>query len=136
MISYCMMMVVGVDGLDGVYGFVGNGICSDFLLLNGGSGFVFGNLIDFFVLVGVLYVQDLNQNLCEFQLYLYYVMLGGFVELFIDVIGLCCGGMFVLMVKVNINGMLMVVDCVYGCVGFGGYGDILVNLLVMGVGYN
>ena len=48
-------MAAGVDGPDGVYGFVGNGIRSDFLPLNGGSGLVLGNPTDFSAPAGAVF---------------------------------------------------------------------------------
>ena len=76
-ISHRTTMAAGVDGPDGVYGFVGNGIRSDFLPLNGGSGLVLGNPTDFSAPAGAPYSQDPNQNPREFQSYSHYVMPGG-----------------------------------------------------------
>ena len=75
-ISHRTTMAAGVDGPDGVYGFVGNGIRSDFLPLNGGSGLVLGNPTDFSAPAGAPYSQDPNQNPREFQSYSHYVMPG------------------------------------------------------------
>lgn len=135
-ISHRTTMAAGVDGPDGVYGFVGNGIRSDFLPLNGGSGLVLGNPTDFSAPAGAPYSQDPNQNPREFQSYSHYVMPGGLVESFIDAIGPRRGGTLAPTVKVRINGTSTAVDRAYGSGGLGGYGDIPANLPATGAGHN
>jgi levansucrase len=120
-------MAAGVDGPDGVYGFVGNDIRSDFLPLNGGSGLVLGNPTDFDAPVGAPYAQDPNQNARAFQSYSHYVMPGGLVESFIDAIGPRRGGTLAPTVKIRIDGTSTSVDRGYGNGGLGGYGDISAN---------
>ncbi|SKD06267.1 glycoside hydrolase family 68 protein [Paraburkholderia hospita] len=133
-ISHRATMAAGVDGPDGVYGFVGNGIRSDFLPMNKGSGLVLGNPTDFDAPVGAPYAQDPNQNPRTFQSYSHYVMPGGLVESFIDAIGTRRGGTLAPTVKISINGDTTTVDRTYGKGGLGGYGDIPANQSAPGNG--
>ncbi len=75
----------GVGGPDGVYGFVGNGIRSDFLPLNKGQR-PRARQPDRFRPADRCAVRalDPNQNPRAFQSYSHYVMPGGLVESFID----------------------------------------------------
>lgn len=135
-ISHRTTMAAGIDGPDGVYGFVGNGIRSDFLPLNGGSGLVLGNPTDFSAPAGAPYAQDPNQNPRAFQSYSHYVMPGGRVESFIDAIGARRGGTLAPTVKIDIHGDSTTVDRAYGAGGLGGYGDIPANLPAVGAGHH
>lgn len=117
----------GVDGPDGVMGFVGNGVRSDYLPLNGGSGLVLGNPTDLNAPVGAPFAPDPDQNPRAFQSYSHYVMPGGLVESFIDAVGTRRGGDLAPTVKLTITGAATTVDTNYGLGGLGGYGDIPAN---------
>ncbi|WP_426284058.1 glycoside hydrolase family 68 protein [Burkholderia ambifaria] len=135
-ITHRSTYATGVDGPDGVMGFVGNGIRSDFLPMNKGSGLVLGNPTDLTQPVGFPFALDPNQNPRKFQSYSHYVMPGGLVESFIDAIGPRRGGTLAPTVKVNINGTSTAVDRSYGRGGLGGYGEIPSNLPATGAGHN
>ena len=102
-ISHRSTMAPGVDGPDGLYGFVGDGIRSDFLPLNGGSGLVVGNPTDFDAPIGAPYSLDPNQNPRAFESYSHYVMPGGLVESFIDAVGPRRGGTLAPTIKIHIG---------------------------------
>jgi levansucrase len=131
-ISHRPTYAAGVDGPDGVYGFVGDGIRSDFLPLNKGSGLVLGNPTDFDQPIGAPYALDPNQNPRAFQSYSHYVMPGGLVESFIDAVGPRRGGSLAPTVKLNIHGSSTDIDRSYGNGGLGGYGDIPANREAVG----
>lgn len=126
-ISHRSTYAAGVDGPDGVYGFVGNGIRSDFQPMNNGSGLVLGNPTDLNQPAGQPFALDPNQNPRTFQSYSHYVMPDGLVESFIDAIGPRRGGSLAPTVKLNISGASSAVDRSYGVGGLGGYGDIPAN---------
>ena len=119
-----------LDGPDGVYGFVGNGIRSDFQPLNEGSGLALGNPTNLNYAVGTPASPDPFQTAHAFQSYSHYVMPNGLVESFIDAIGnpdVRRGGTLAPTVKLNIAGTSAVVDRSYGDDGLGAYGDIPAN---------
>lgn len=119
-----------MDGPDGVYGFVGDGIRSDFQPLNGTSGLVLGNPTNLNFPVGTPAAPAPGQTANTFQSYSHYVMPGGLVESFIDSIGnpdVRRGGTLSPTVKLNITGSSSAVDRSYGNGGLGGYGDIPAN---------
>ncbi|WP_207796614.1 glycoside hydrolase family 68 protein [Sphingomonas oleivorans] len=122
----------GVDGPDGVLGFVGNGIRSDFLPMNHGSGLVLGNPTDLTQPVGAPFALHPNQNPRTFQSYSHYVMPGGLVTSFIDAIGPRRGGSEAPTVKINIGLTETAVDRTYGTNGLGGYGDIPSTQVALG----
>jgi levansucrase len=126
-ITHRSTYAAGVDGPDGVMGFVGKGIRSDFLPMNAGSGLVLGNPTDLNEPVGAPFALDPNQNPRTFQSYSHYVMPGGLVESFIDAIGTRRGGSLAPTVKLNIASDTTAVDLEYGFGGLGGYGDIPAN---------
>lgn len=126
-ISHRSTYAAGVDGPDGVYGFVGNGVRSDYQPLNSGSGLVLGNPTDMNQPRGEPFALDPNQNPRTFQSYSHYVMPGGLVESFIDAIGPRRGGSLAPTVRIDIQGASTSVDRTYGVNGLGGYGDIPAN---------
>ena len=126
-ITHRTTYAAGMDGPDGVMGFVGDGIRSDFLPLNGGSGLVLGNPVDLNQPAGQPYALPPEQNPREFQSYSHFVQPGGLVESFIDAIGTRRGGTLAPTVKINIDGDATALDTSYGTGGLGGYGDIPAN---------
>ncbi len=122
----------GIDGPEGVYGFVGNGIRSDFQPLNSGSGLALGNPTNLNFAGGQPFAPDYNQHPGHFQAYSHYVMPGGLVQSFIDTIGthddFVRGGTLAPTVKMDIEGDSTSVDYSYGNDGLGGYADIPANL--------
>ena len=126
-ITHRSTYAAGVDGPDGVMGFVGKGIRSDFLPLNSGSGLVLGNPTDLNSPVGAPFALDPRQNPRTFQSYSHYVMPGGRVTSFIDAIGPRRGGSHAPTVRILINGANTTLDTSYGRNGLGSYGDIPAN---------
>lgn len=118
----------GVDGPEGVYGFVGDGIRSDFEPVNRGSGLALGSPSNLNYANGAPFAPDFNQNPGQFQAYSHYVMPGGLVQSFIDTIGtsddFVRGGTLAPTVKVDINGADVTVDRTYGNNGLGEWADI------------
>ena len=86
-ISHRGTFAAGLDGPEGVYGFVGDGIRSDFQPLNSGSGLALGNPTNLNYPAGQPFAPDVNQHPGHFQAYSHYVMPGGLVQSFIDTIG-------------------------------------------------
>ncbi|MCH8627041.1 glycoside hydrolase family 68 protein [Arsenicicoccus piscis] len=117
-ISHAFTYAAGLRGPDGVYGFVGNGIRSDFQPLNGG-GLVLGNPTDL-----NLTSTDPLQNGRQFQAYSHYVMPGGLVESFIDNVEGRRGGTLAPTVKLRIGATTTSVDRSVGTNGLLGYGYI------------
>ncbi|MEU1972559.1 glycoside hydrolase family 68 protein [Microbacterium sp. NPDC019599] len=134
-ISHRSTFAAGLDGPEGVYGFVGDGIRSDFQPLNGGSGLALGNPTNLNFLGGQPFAPDYNQHPGHFQAYSHYVMPGGLVQSFIDTIGthddFVRGGTLAPTVKMDIgvNGdpTSTAVDYSYGEGGLGGWADIPAN---------
>ena len=119
-----------MDGPDGVYGFVGDGVRSDYQPLNQGSGLALGNPTNLNFPIGTPAVPDPNQTAHAFQAYSHYVMPDGLVESFIDAIGnpdVRRGGTLAPTTRLEISGDTAVVDTSYGTGGLGGYGDIPAN---------
>ena len=120
----------GLQGPEGVYGFVGDGLRSDYKPLNQGTGIALGNPINLNFSPGKPYSPDFNQSPYTFQSYSHYVMPGGLVESFIDSIGgnkdgnPVRGGSLAPTVKINISGDTTSVDRTYGTNGLGGFGDV------------
>jgi levansucrase len=120
-ISHAFTYAAGLRGPDGVYGFVGDGIRSDFQPLND-SGLTLGNPTDL-----NLSATDPLQNQRQFQSYSHYVMPGGLVESFIDNVDGRRGGTLAPTVKLNITGDRTSVDRSVGTGGLLGYGYIPAN---------
>ena len=120
----------GLQGPEGVYGFVGDGLRSDYKPLNQNTGIALGNPINLNFNPGRPYTPDFNQSPYTFQSYSHYVMPGGLVESFIDSIGgnkdgnPVRGGSLAPTVKINISGDTTAVDRTYGTNGLGGFADI------------
>jgi levansucrase len=127
-ITHRSTFAAGIDGPEGVYGFVGDGIRSDFQPLNGGSGLALGNPTNLNYLQGQPFAPDYNQHPGAFQAYSHYVMPGGLVQSFIDTIGthddFIRGGTLAPTVKVDISGDTTSVDYSYGEGGLGGWADV------------
>ena len=126
-ISHRTTFAAGMDGPDGVYGFVGNGIRSDFKPMNWGSGLVLGNPTDLNQAAGSDFDPNPLQNPRAFQSYSHYVMPGGLVESFIDTVENRRGGALAPTVQINISGQNTAINLGYGQNGLGGYGDIPAN---------
>lgn len=120
-ISHAFTYGEGLRGPDGVYGFVGDGIRSDFQPLNG-SGLALGNPTDL-----NLSITDPQQNTRQFQAYSHYVMPGGLVESFMDNVDGRRGGALAPTVKMDIDGATTSVDRSVGDGGLLGYGYIPAN---------
>lgn len=131
-ISHRSTFAAGIDGPDGVYGFVGKGIRSDFEPVNGGSGLAMGNPTDLNTAFGSPSNILPEENPNAYQSYSSYVMPGGLVESFIDAIGTRRGGSLAPTVRLKIRGTTTAVDTRYGDDGLGGYGDIPANLRYRG----
>ena len=120
----------GLQGPEGVYGFVGDGLRSDYKPLNQNTGIALGNPINLNFNPGKPYTPDFNQSPYTFQSYSHYVMPGGLVESFIDSIGgnkdgnPVRGGSLAPTVKLTISGDTTSVDRTYGTNGLGGFADI------------
>lgn len=130
-ISHRGTFAAGLDGPEGVYGFVGDGIRSDFQPLNSGSGLALGNPTNLNYAGGQPFAPDYNQHPGHFQAYSHYVMPGGLVQSFIDTIGthdnFVRGGTLGPTVKIDLEGASSAVDYSYGGDGLGGWADIPAN---------
>jgi len=133
-ISHRSTFAAGIDGPEGVYGFVGDGIRSDYQPLNRGSGLALGSPTNLNYPVGTPFAPDPNQSPNQFQAYSHYVMPDGLVESFIDAIGgpedLRRGGTLAPTVRIDIQGDSTAVDRTYGDDGLGGYADIPANMAI------
>lgn len=129
-ISHVSTYASGVKGPDGVYGFVGDGIRSDFQPLNK-SGLVMGNP----TYLGSDSTSTNNtgsangtttstDNPRQYQSYSHYVMPGGLVESFIDNVDGRRGGTLAPTVKINIGTTTTSVDRTVGNKGLLDYGYI------------
>ncbi|WP_400995193.1 glycoside hydrolase family 68 protein [Agromyces sp. GXQ0307] len=133
-ISHRGTYAAGIDGPEGVYAFVGDGIRSDFQPLNNGSGLALGNPTNLNFAGGQPFAPDYNQHPGHFQAYSHYVMPGGLVQSFIDTIGthddFVRGGTLAPTVKIDLDGASSAVDYSYGDGGLGGWADIPANIAV------
>jgi levansucrase len=131
-ISHRSTFAPGLDGPEGVYGFVGDGIRSDFQPLNSGSGLALGNPTNLNYPGGQPFAPDPNQHPGHFQAYSHYVMPGGLVQSFIDTIGthdnFVRGGTLGPTVKIDLDGDSSTVDYSYGNDGLGAWADIPANM--------
>jgi levansucrase len=127
-ISHRSTFASGIDGPEGVYGFVGNGLRSDYKPMNGGSGLVLGNPTNLNYAGGTAYAPDYNQTPGAFQAYSSYILPGGLVESFIDAVGtkesFRRGGTLGPTVRLEFEGDTSKLDRGYGEGGLGGYADI------------
>lgn len=131
-ISHRQTFASGMDGPEGVYAFVGNGIRSDFQPLNSGSGLALGNPTNLNFPGGRPYSPSNNQPAGQFAAYSHYVMPGGLVESFIDSVGTSSqfsrGGTLAPTVKITVTGVNSTVDYSYGNDGLGRWADIPANM--------
>ncbi|HEX5858576.1 MAG TPA: glycoside hydrolase family 68 protein [Microbacterium sp.] len=131
-ITHRSTFAAGIDGPEGVYAFVGDGIRSDFQPVNGGSGLALGNPTNLNFAQGFPFDPDYNQHPGAFQAYSHYVMPGGLVQSFIDTIGtkddFVRGGTLAPTVRLDISGSTTTVDYSYGDGGLGGWADVPANL--------
>jgi len=131
-ITHRSTFAAGIDGPEGVYGFVGDGIRSDFQPLNGGSGLALGNPTNLNYVQGQPFAPGENQHPGAFQAYSHYVMPGGLVQSFIDTIGtsddFIRGGTLAPTVKMDITADTTSVDYSYGDGGLGGWADVPANI--------
>ena len=132
-ISHRETYAEGLMGPEGVYGFVGDGLRSDYRPVNESTGIALGNPINLNVAPGRPYSPDWNQSPYTYQSYSHYVMPDGLVESFIDSIGgnhdgsPVRGGSLAPTVKLLISGDTTTVDRSYGTNGLGGFGHIPAN---------
>ncbi|PRY62994.1 levansucrase [Knoellia remsis] len=130
-ISHRSTFAAGIDGPEGVYGFVGDGIRSDYQPLNRGSGLALGSPTNLNYPTGTPFAPDANQHPGQFQAYSHYVMPNGEVQSFIDTNGtkgdFRRGGTLGPTVRLDIRGDSATVDRTYGDGGLGGYADIPAN---------
>ncbi|MCI9857487.1 glycoside hydrolase family 68 protein [Microbacterium proteolyticum] len=118
----------GIDGPEGVYGFVGDGIRSDFEPVNRGSGLALGSPANLNFPAGTPFAPNPDQHPGQFQAYSHYVMPDGLVQSFIDTIGtsddFVRGGTLAPTVRLDIEGEAVTVDRSYGTNGLGEWADI------------
>ncbi|MBR0560552.1 glycoside hydrolase family 68 protein [Neokomagataea sp. TBRC 2177] len=133
--DYCLMTIShrftfaeGLDGPDGEYGFYGHGIRSEWIPLNASSGLVLGNPTNLQIAAGADWGLNPEQNLNTYQSYAHYVMPGGKVQSFIDMVQYRWGGSLAPIVHLNFQGPNTAVDMQYGQNGLGAYGDISANV--------
>ncbi|RYU12888.1 glycoside hydrolase family 68 protein [Nocardioides iriomotensis] len=120
-ISHAFTYAAGLRGPDGVYGFVGDGIRSDFKPLNG-SGLALGNPSNL-----NYSPTDDRKNTRQYQSYSHYVMPDGLVESFIDNVDGRRGGTLAPTVRIDVEGTTSVVDRNVGDDGLLPYGFIPTN---------
>ena len=127
-ISHRSTFAKGIDGPEGVYGFVGDALRSDYEPMNSGSGLVLGNPTNLNYAGGSPFDPDYNQSPGAFQAYSSYILPGGLVESFIDTVGtkesFRRGGTLGPTVRVKFNGDTSWLDRGYGQGGLGAYADI------------
>lgn len=126
-ISHQFTFAAGLRGPDGVYGWVGNGIRSDFAPLNG-SALAMGNPTN----LNAAPLDTAAANPRQFQAYSHYIMPGGLVTSFIDNVDGRRGGTLAPTVKLNVSGTTTSVDRTVGKNGLLGYGYIPTNKAIGG----
>lgn len=132
-ISHQFTYADGMRGPDGVYGFVGNGVRSDFQPVNN-SGLALGSPTDLNMPANAPEGPDPRQNGRQFQAYSHYVQPGGLVQSFIDNVEGVRGGSLSPTVKMNFQGGVTQVDRSFGQNGLGPFGYLPTNLRVGGEG--
>lgn len=133
-ISHQYTYAAGLRGPDGVYGFVGKGIRSDFEPLNK-SGLVLGSPTDLNLPSARPEDPQPGQNPRQFQAYSHYIQPGGLVQSFIDNVEGRRGGTLSPTVKINYSGATSSVDYSFGDNGLGPYAYIPTNKRKTGVTY-
>ncbi|WP_247040776.1 glycoside hydrolase family 68 protein [Arthrobacter rhizosphaerae] len=132
-ISHQFTYAAGVRGPDGVYGFVGDGIRSDYQPLNN-SGLALGSPTDLNLPSESPENPTPQQNGRQFQAYSHYVQPGGLVQSFIDNVNGVRGGSLSPTVKINFRNGISEVDRSFGQNGLGPYGYLPTNVKVGGEG--
>lgn len=120
-ISHQFTYAAGMRGPDGVYGFVGDGIRSDYQPMNE-SGLVLASPTDLNLPAESPESPTPGQNPRQFQAYSHYVQPGGLVQSFIDNVDGRRGGTLSPTVKINFNAGVSSVDRTFGKNGLGPYG--------------
>ena len=128
-ISHQFTYAAGMRGPDGVYGFVGNAIRSDYQPMNN-SGLVLGSPTDLNLPSESPEAPTPNQNTRQFQAYSHYVQPGGLVQSFIDNVDARRGGSLSPTVKINFRNGVSEVDRTFGLNGLGPYGYLPTNVHV------
>ncbi|WP_373317506.1 glycoside hydrolase family 68 protein [Neokomagataea tanensis] len=130
-ISHRTTFAAGMDGPDGEYAYVGQGIRSDFIPLNSGSGLLMANPTDLNTAAGADYDPNPEQNPNAFQSYSHYYMPNGLVTSFIDAIGTKRGGSFAPTIQIKLHGVWSELNTAYGTNGLGPYGDLPPNRFIL-----
>jgi levansucrase len=133
-ISHQFTYAAGMRGPDGVYGFVGDGVRSDYQPVNN-SGLALGSPTDLNLPAnnpsGTISGQ---QNGRQFQAYSHYVQPNGLVQSFIDNVNGVRGGSLSPTVKINFKNGVTQVDRSFGQNGLGPFGYLPTNVRVGGEG--
>lgn len=132
-ISHQFTYADGMRGPDGVYGFVGDGVRSDYQPVNN-SGLALGSPTDLNMPANAPEGPDPRQNGRQFQAYSHYVQPGGLVQSFIDNVDGVRGGSLSPTVKMNFKGGVTQVDRSFGQNGLGPFGYLPTNVRVGGEG--
>jgi levansucrase len=134
-ISHQFTYAAGMRGPDGVYGFVGDGVRSDYQPVNN-SGLALGSPTDLNLPAnnpsGSISGQ---QNGRQFQAYSHYVQPNGLVQSFIDNVNGVRGGSLSPTVKINFKNGVTQVDRSFGQNGLGPFGYLPTNVKVGGEGH-
>ncbi|HEU4668648.1 MAG TPA: glycoside hydrolase family 68 protein, partial [Arthrobacter sp.] len=134
-ISHQFTYAAGMRGPDGVYGFVGDGVRSDYQPVNN-SGLALGSPTDLNLPAnnpsGTISSQ---QNGRQFQAYSHYVQPNGLVQSFIDNVNGVRGGSLSPTVKINFKNGVTQVDRSFGNNGLGPFGYLPTNVRVGGEGH-
>lgn len=133
-ISHQFTYAAGLRGPDGVYGFVGDGVRSDFEPMNL-SGIVLANPTDLNLPADRPEAPTVGQNPRQFQAYSHYVQPGGLIQSFIDNVEGRRGGTLAPTVKIDITDNTSAVDHSFGDGGLGPYAYIPTNERKGGVGH-
>ncbi|MFN3922238.1 MAG: glycoside hydrolase family 68 protein, partial [Pseudarthrobacter sp.] len=133
-ISHQFTYAAGMRGPDGVYGFVGDGVRSDYQPMNN-SGLALGSPTDLNLPSESPEAPTPNQNGRQFQAYSHYVQPGGLVQSFIDNVNGVRGGSLSPTVKINFRDGISQVDRSFGQDGLGPFGYLPTNLRVGGEGH-
>ena len=126
-ISHQFTYAAGMRGPDGVYGFVGDGIRSDYQPMNN-SGLVLGSPTDLNLPSEQPEAPTEGQNGRQFQAYSHYVQPKGLVQSFIDNVDGRRGGSLSPTVKINFRNGVSEVDRTYGLNGLGPFGYLPTNV--------
>lgn len=132
-ISHQFTYADGMRGPDGVYGFVGDGVRSDYQPMNN-SGLTLASPTDLNMPANAPEGPDPRQNGRQFQAYSHYVQPGGLVQSFIDNVDGVRGGSLSPTVKINFRNGVSAVDRTFGQNGLGPFGYLPTNLNVGGAG--